>query len=112
MFTGLVEKIGSESTLLFLHSSWLILFSAVTSLEPLDTSSSGGGGTSLTISDCDEILNDAHLGDSVAVNGKTCNTGSPGEGHIKQKELKPTRKRNMPHGHSPRHNLVQSRRRA
>ncbi|ODM23434.1 hypothetical protein SI65_01023 [Aspergillus cristatus] len=56
MFTGLVEKIGT-----------------VTSLEPLDTSSSGGGGTSLTISNCEEILTDAHLGDSIAVNG-TCLT--------------------------------------
>lgn len=42
---------------------------AVTSLDPLDTSSSGGGGTSLTISDCEEILTDAHLGDSISVNG-------------------------------------------
>ncbi|KAJ5679104.1 hypothetical protein N7462_007348 [Penicillium macrosclerotiorum] len=56
MFTGLVETIGT-----------------VTALEPLDTSSSGGGGTSLTISDCEEILSDAHLGDSIAVNG-TCLT--------------------------------------
>ncbi|RAH45426.1 riboflavin synthase [Aspergillus brunneoviolaceus CBS 621.78] len=56
MFTGLVEKIGT-----------------VSSLEPLDTSSSGGGGTSLTITDCEEILVDAHLGDSIAVNG-TCLT--------------------------------------
>ncbi|EYE99384.1 riboflavin synthase [Aspergillus ruber CBS 135680] len=56
MFTGLVEKIGT-----------------VTALEPLDTSSSGGGGTSLTISNCEEILADAHLGDSIAVNG-TCLT--------------------------------------
>ncbi|KAJ5585175.1 uncharacterized protein N7459_004975 [Penicillium hispanicum] len=56
MFTGLVETIGT-----------------VTALEPLDTSSSGGGGTSLTISDCEEILSDAHLGDSISVNG-TCLT--------------------------------------
>ncbi|KAJ5785607.1 Riboflavin synthase-like beta-barrel [Penicillium pulvis] len=56
MFTGLVETIGT-----------------VTALEPLDTSSSGGGGTSLTISDCEEILGDAHLGDSISVNG-TCLT--------------------------------------
>ncbi|KAL2824633.1 hypothetical protein BDW59DRAFT_84157 [Aspergillus cavernicola] len=56
MFTGLVEKIGT-----------------VSSLEPLDTSVSGGGGTSLTIADCDEILTDAHLGDSISVNG-TCLT--------------------------------------
>ncbi|KAH8695397.1 alpha subunit of riboflavin synthase [Talaromyces proteolyticus] len=56
MFTGLVETIGT-----------------VTSLEPLDTSVSGGGGTSLTIGDCAEILGDAHLGDSISVNG-TCLT--------------------------------------
>ncbi|KAL2222748.1 hypothetical protein M432DRAFT_17996 [Thermoascus aurantiacus ATCC 26904] len=56
MFTGLVETIGT-----------------VTSLEPLDTTASGGGGTSLTISDCEEILTDAHLGDSISVNG-TCLT--------------------------------------
>ncbi|PGH10915.1 riboflavin synthase, alpha subunit [Polytolypa hystricis UAMH7299] len=56
MFTGLVETIGT-----------------VTSLDPLDTSASGGGGTSLTISDCAEILTDAHLGDSISVNG-TCLT--------------------------------------
>lgn len=42
-------------------------------MEPLDTSQSGGGGTSLTISDCEEILTDAHLGDSISVNG-TCLT--------------------------------------
>ncbi|KKK17525.1 hypothetical protein P175DRAFT_0505245 [Aspergillus ochraceoroseus IBT 24754] len=56
MFTGLVEKIGT-----------------VSSLEPLDTSVSGGGGTSLTITDCEEILTDVHLGDSISVNG-TCLT--------------------------------------
>jgi len=74
MFTGLVEKIGSEHPAP--HFSYLInsqadrFTTAVTSLEPLDTSSSGGGGTSLTISNCEEILTDAHLGDSIAVNGK------------------------------------------
>ncbi|KAA8644784.1 riboflavin synthase [Aspergillus tanneri] len=46
---------------------------SVSSLEPLDTSSSGGGGTSLTISDCEDILADVHLGDSISVNG-TCLT--------------------------------------
>ncbi|KAF7588289.1 Riboflavin synthase alpha chain [Aspergillus hancockii] len=51
MFTGLVETIGT-----------------VSSLEPLDTSASGGGGTSLTITNCEEILTDAHLGDSISVN--------------------------------------------
>ena len=47
--------------------------SAVTTLEKQDDSSSGGGGTSLTIEDCAEILNDAHLGDSISING-TCLT--------------------------------------
>ncbi|KAL4880050.1 hypothetical protein BJY04DRAFT_85566 [Aspergillus karnatakaensis] len=56
MFTGLVETIGT-----------------VSSLEPLDTTESGGGGTSLTITDCDDILGDVHLGDSISVNG-TCLT--------------------------------------
>lgn len=38
-----------------------------------DDSSSGGGGTSLTISGCAEILDDASLGDSISING-TCLT--------------------------------------
>ncbi|KAF3892887.1 Alpha subunit of riboflavin synthase [Trichophyton interdigitale] len=56
MFTGLVEKVGT-----------------VTALDPQDNSSTGGGGTSLTISDCAEILTDTKLGDSICVNG-TCLT--------------------------------------
>ncbi|KAK2867780.1 hypothetical protein FQN49_003484 [Arthroderma sp. PD_2] len=56
MFTGLVEKVGT-----------------VTALDPQDDSSTGGGGTSLTISDCEEILTDTKLGDSICVNG-TCLT--------------------------------------
>ncbi|KAL5113539.1 Riboflavin synthase alpha chain [Pleosporales sp. CAS-2024a] len=56
MFTGLVESIGT-----------------VVALERLDTTASGGGGTSLTIADCEDILVDAHLGDSISVNG-TCLT--------------------------------------
>ncbi|KAH7138919.1 hypothetical protein B0J11DRAFT_28394 [Dendryphion nanum] len=56
MFTGLVEIIGS-----------------VSALEELDQTSSGGGGTSLTIGDAQEILGDANLGDSISVNG-TCLT--------------------------------------
>ncbi|KAF2657980.1 riboflavin synthase alpha chain [Lophiostoma macrostomum CBS 122681] len=56
MFTGLVEIIGT-----------------VSALEQLDESSSGGGGTSLTISDAQDILGDASLGDSISVNG-TCLT--------------------------------------
>ncbi|KAF7512915.1 hypothetical protein GJ744_012018 [Endocarpon pusillum] len=56
MFTGLVETIGT-----------------VTNLSSLDSTSSGGSGTSLTISDCGCILSDASLGDSISVNG-TCLT--------------------------------------
>ncbi|KAF2019610.1 Lumazine-binding protein [Aaosphaeria arxii CBS 175.79] len=56
MFTGLVEIIGT-----------------VTALEQLDESSSGGGGTSLTIGHAQDILGDANLGDSISVNG-TCLT--------------------------------------
>lgn len=56
MFTGLVETIGT-----------------VTALTALDASTSGGNGTSLTISDCDTILGDVALGDSISVNG-TCLT--------------------------------------
>ncbi|KAF2167108.1 hypothetical protein M409DRAFT_66173 [Zasmidium cellare ATCC 36951] len=56
MFTGIVEKIGT-----------------VSKLVKHDESSSGGGGTSLTISDCAEILDDCHLGDSISING-TCLT--------------------------------------
>ncbi|KAK6337796.1 Riboflavin synthase alpha chain [Orbilia brochopaga] len=56
MFTGIVETTGVVSELL-----------------ELDTSSSGGNGCSMTISDCAEILSDALLGDSICVNG-TCLT--------------------------------------
>ncbi|KAK3686503.1 Riboflavin synthase alpha chain [Vermiconidia calcicola] len=56
MFTGIVEAVGT-----------------VTRLVELDDSESGGKGTSLTISDCSEILEDAHLGDSISING-TCLT--------------------------------------
>jgi len=57
MFTGLVETIGT-----------------VSSLSPLDGSVSGGNGTSLTISDCATIMEGGiALGDSISVNG-TCLT--------------------------------------
>ncbi|KAI9879383.1 MAG: Riboflavin synthase alpha chain [Pleopsidium flavum] len=56
MFTGIVEITGT-----------------VSALEKQDDSSSGGGGTSLTVSDCEEILGDAQLGDSISING-TCLT--------------------------------------
>jgi len=45
----------------------------VSALEELDQTASGGGGTSLTISDAQDILGDANLGDSISVNG-TCLT--------------------------------------
>ncbi|KAI5855265.1 riboflavin synthase alpha chain [Tricharina praecox] len=56
MFTGIVETIGT-----------------VSSLVPLDATSTGGGGTSLTISNAACILDDVHLGDSISING-TCLT--------------------------------------
>ncbi|MCJ1335196.1 Riboflavin synthase alpha chain [Bachmanniomyces sp. S44760] len=56
MFTGIVETIGT-----------------VSALESQDDTSSGGGGTSLTITDCEDILTDAKLGDSISING-TCLT--------------------------------------
>jgi riboflavin synthase len=46
---------------------------AVSRLEKQDDTSSGGGGTSLTISDAASILDDCQLGDSISVNG-TCLT--------------------------------------
>ncbi|KAJ6141386.1 hypothetical protein N7470_009776 [Penicillium chermesinum] len=55
MFTGLVETIGT-----------------VTALEPLDTSQSGGGGLAHDLR-LREHSGDAHLGDSISVNG-TCLT--------------------------------------
>ncbi|GMF06204.1 unnamed protein product [[Candida] boidinii] len=56
MFTGIVEIIGTVSEY-------------VTN----DSSSSGGNGTSITITDAKDILGDCHLGDSIAING-TCLT--------------------------------------
>ncbi|KAI9746923.1 MAG: Riboflavin synthase alpha chain [Candelina submexicana] len=46
---------------------------AVSQLEKQDDTSSGGDGTSLTISNAEEILQDAHMGDSISING-TCLT--------------------------------------
>lgn len=56
MFTGIVECIGT-----------------VSALDKHDDTADGGGGTSLTISDAENILGDAKLGDSISVNG-TCLT--------------------------------------
>ena len=41
----------------------------MTALQDLDPSTSGGNGTSLTVSNCEEILTDAHMGDSICING-------------------------------------------
>jgi len=51
----------------------MLTLSAVSKLEQLDTTVSGGGGTSLTISGASDILGDCHEGDSISVNG-TCLT--------------------------------------
>ncbi|KAJ3036447.1 Riboflavin synthase alpha chain [Rhizophlyctis rosea] len=52
MFTGIVEHMGTVSSIL-----------------PLDTTESGGGGFSITISDAAPVLSDVNLGDSISVNG-------------------------------------------
>jgi riboflavin synthase alpha subunit len=43
----------------------------ISSLTPLDTSSSGGNGFSATITDVGPILEDVHLGDSISINGSS-----------------------------------------
>ncbi|CCF59323.1 hypothetical protein KAFR_0G02910 [Kazachstania africana CBS 2517] len=52
MFTGIVEAIGT-----------------VKEYKPYDDSESGGQGVSITITDASKILNDCHIGDSIAING-------------------------------------------
>ncbi|KAJ3050128.1 Riboflavin synthase alpha chain [Rhizophlyctis rosea] len=52
MFTGIVEHMGT-----------------VSSIVPLDTSASGGGGFSITVADAAPVLVDVNLGDSISVNG-------------------------------------------
>lgn len=56
MFTGIVECIGK-----------------VVAFTTLDTTDSGGNGASLEISGAKTVLDDCHLGDSIAING-TCLT--------------------------------------
>nr|XP_023907990.1 riboflavin synthase-like [Quercus suber] len=56
MFTGIVESVGTVATLI-----------------QHDASASGGGGTSLTISDAALVLSDCNMGDSISING-TCLT--------------------------------------
>lgn len=71
MFTGIVEVTDSKSpsSLLNRHSSQLKLTQpAVTRLEKQDDSAAGGDGISLTISNCAEILTDAHLDDNININ--------------------------------------------
>lgn len=52
MFTGLVEIMGTVSSIL-----------------EQDNTDSGGNGWTITVSDAAEILDDCHLGDSIAING-------------------------------------------
>ncbi|KIJ54331.1 hypothetical protein M422DRAFT_25252 [Sphaerobolus stellatus SS14] len=56
MFTGLIELLGK-----------------VSAIVPLDSTESGGGGWSMTVSEAKEILADCHIGDSISING-TCVT--------------------------------------
>lgn len=53
MFTGLVEIMGT-----------------VSNIQEQDTTESGGNGWTITVSDATEILDDCHIGDSIAINGK------------------------------------------
>jgi hypothetical protein len=50
----------------------------ISSLNPHDTSPSGGNGFSATISSVGPILNDVHLGDSISINGSPPPTLKPG----------------------------------
>lgn len=52
MFTGIVEHIGT-----------------VVEYKEYDETESGGQGTSITITDCEPILGDCKIGDSIACNG-------------------------------------------
>lgn len=52
MFTGIVELMGTVSS--YINN---------------DTTVSGGNGISITISDASTILQDCHIGDSIAING-------------------------------------------
>lgn len=53
MFTGLIESLCP-----------------ITEINPLDSSTAGGGGHSITIGGADDILTDCNIGDSIAVNGQ------------------------------------------
>jgi riboflavin synthase len=54
MFTGLVEHVGT-----------------VVSVIEHDSSESGGNGWTITVGDAASILGDCHIGDSIAINGKS-----------------------------------------
>jgi riboflavin synthase len=75
MFTGLVETIGREFMIFFTPNLLITnrIAQGVSKLTTLDSSTSRGGGTSLTISNCAKILSDASLGDRISVDG-TCLT--------------------------------------
>jgi riboflavin synthase len=49
------------------------LLAPIIDIQSLDSSKSGGGGYSITIGQCSEILKDCTIGDSICVNG-TCLT--------------------------------------
>jgi riboflavin synthase len=53
-------------------------------LEDLDSTASGGGGTSLTIGDAETILGDANLGDSISVNGTMPRSESIGKANRRE----------------------------
>lgn len=72
MFTGLVRVSLARhppSATLTLPFEQIELLGTVSAISELDTTQSGGGGWSLTISDAAPILSDCHIGDSIAVNG-------------------------------------------
>lgn len=68
----LLELSNKLAVSIFSFSGWF--WSVLTSVDikahtTLDSSESGGNGVSLTLSDCDLMLSDVNLGDSIAVNG-------------------------------------------
>jgi len=78
MFTGLVSSPPYENSSHMLKKPFfphvqIEHMGTVSSILPLDNTESGGGGWSITISDSAQILDDCHIGDSIAVNG-TCLT--------------------------------------
>lgn len=81
MFTGLIEVRRSPPITLSELTPSPQHIGTVISLQPHDSSSSGGGGTSLTIGDCSSILDDCALGDSICVNGACLTVTEFGKEH-------------------------------